>query len=306
MNLAPVILFVYNRPDHTRQMVEALQKNELAKESDLFIFSDAPKKHEIAEAVRKVRQYIHTINGFRSVSIVERDNNLGLANSVIDGVTRLCDKHGRVIVLEDDHITSPYFLRFMNEALEHYQNEPRVMQVSGYMFPLTLETDKDTVFLRLTTSWGWGIWKRAWDKLDPFATRHKEIEKDRKLLYRFNLNGSYPYYKMLEAQLNGDIDSWAILFHYSVFIENGIVLHPKQSLISNIGFDDGGTHCGIDILQAQKITDFKVVKYPDKVAENHKAKTQVFKYLFLKDRRKNTVNTIRYYIKNLLKTNVKF
>ena len=133
--LAPIALFVYNRPIHTRRTVEALQKNTQAAESDLCIYSDAPKRPEVAEAVREVRAYIKTITGFSSITIVERERNLGLANSIIDGVTSIVNKHGRIIVLEDDLVVSQYFLEYMNTALERYRDDERVMQISGHMFP---------------------------------------------------------------------------------------------------------------------------------------------------------------------------
>lgn len=244
MKLAPIALFVYNRPAHTRQTVEALQKNEFATESELFIFSDAPKKPEAAAAVSEVRQYIRTISGFKSVGIIERDRNWGLANSVIDGVTRLCDEHGRAIVLEDDLLTSTYFLRFMNEALARYQDAPQVMQISGYMFPVKVESGSETFFLPFTTSWGWATWQRAWKYFDPSAAGYQALKNDRAKRKAFDLEGEGGYCKMLESQLRGEIDSWAIRWYLSVFMHNGLVLYPSQALVENTGFDGSGTHCG--------------------------------------------------------------
>src|SRR5450631_620851 len=175
---APITLFVYNRPAHTLRTVEALRKNELASESDLIIFSDAPKKTEAAAAVREVREYIRTISGFHSVSIVERDKNWGLANSIIDGVTTVVNRYGRIIVLEDDLVTSPYFLHFMNKALDLYQDEPRVMQISGHIFPADVTAETDAVFLPMTTSWGWATWQRAWQYFDPTAAGYESIKRD--------------------------------------------------------------------------------------------------------------------------------
>jgi len=152
---APIALFVYNRPVHTRRTVEALLKNALAKESDLIIFSDAPKNPEAAEAVSNVREYIRTITGFKSMNIVERETNFGLARSIIEGVTMLCKEYGRVIVLEDDLITSPYFLQFMNDALDTYSNEDKVMHISGSTYPIGHMKD-ETFFLRIPLCWGMG------------------------------------------------------------------------------------------------------------------------------------------------------
>jgi len=242
MKLAPIVLFVYNRPQHTRRTVEALQKNELAGESDLIIFSDAPKTPEAEIAVREVRKYIWTIAGFRSVSIVERDRNYGLANSVIDGVTTIVNKYGRIIVLEDDLIVTPHFLDFVNRALRKYESEHKVIQVSGYMFPVKIGIGDDAFFLPLTTSWGWATWKRAWQLFDTEAEGYAQVKTDPALRKRFNLDGAYDYFLMLEAQLAGRIDSWAIRWYLATFLFEGLTLYPRESLVTNVGFEGSGTH----------------------------------------------------------------
>lgn len=244
MKLAPIALFVYNRPLHTRQTVEALQKNELARESDLFIFSDASKKPEAAATVGEVREYIKTITGFKSVSIIERDKNWGLANSIIDGVSRLCDESGRVIVLEDDIVTVPSFLQFMNGALNVYEGEEQVMHVSGYMFPVkNPEVLPETFFFRVPTCWGWATWKRAWNFFEPDADYLLEQIMVRKNEYEFDLHGAVSYMAMLKNQATGLIDSWAVRWYASIFLKNGICLHPAISLTKNIGLDGTGKHC---------------------------------------------------------------
>jgi hypothetical protein len=275
---APVTLFVYNRPAHTRRTVEALRKNELASESDLIIYSDAPKKPEAAEAVREVREYIRTISGFRSVSIVERDKNWGLANSIIDGVTTVVNRYGRIIVLEDDLVTSPYFLQFMNEALDRYQDDPRVMQISGHMFPADVTAETDAVFLPMTTSWGWATWQRAWQYFDPTAAGYETIKRDAKLRRHFNLDGSYGYFGMLEQQLQGKIDSWAVRWHLSVFLHGGLTLFPQKTLVENTGFDGSGTHCEANYLASSLPHELKVKKFPEVVIDEE-AKQAVYAYL---------------------------
>lgn len=265
---APIALFVYNRPWHTQQTVEALKNNELAAESDLYIFSDAAKKPDAVAAVNEVRDYIKSITGFKSVSIIERDKNWGLANSIIDGVTRLCNELGRVIVLEDDLVTSPYFLEYMNTALERYQNDEKVMQISGHMFPIEVSVETDAVFLPMTTSWGWATWQRAWQYFDPIASGYEALKRDSKLRHRFNLDGAYNYYGMLGRQLQGKIDSWAIRWHLSVFIRGGITLFPVKTMVENIGFDGSGTHGAAKHLIyslpiSTRIVDFPAVEVSD-------------------------------------------
>lgn len=239
---APIALFVYNRPSHTRQTVEALKKNALAKESDLIIYSDAPKNPEAATAVREVREYIRTISGFKTVSIIEREKNWGLANSIIDGVTSVVNERGRIIVLEDDLIVTPHFLDFMNRALDRYENEQKVIQVSGYMFPVKIEIKEDALFLPLTTSWGWATWQRAWQLFDPDAQGYARLKADSALRRRFNLDGAYDYYSMLEKQLSGQVDSWAVRWQLTAFMNGSLTIYPRHSLIVNAGFDDSGTH----------------------------------------------------------------
>lgn len=242
MTHSPIALFVYNRPQHTKQTIEALQKNALAIHSDLIIFSDAPKNDMADNAVSEVRNYIKSITGFKSVSIVERLENFGLARSIIDGVTSIVNERGRIIVLEDDLIVSPYFLDYMNNALNKYKDEKKVVQVSGYMFPVELKINEDALFLPLTTSWGWATWARAWELFDPDANGYASVKNDLALKRRFNLDGAYDYFSMLEAQLAGRIDSWAIRWQLSTFLFGGLTLYPRYSLVTNSGFDGSGTH----------------------------------------------------------------
>lgn len=242
MKLAPVALFVYNRPWHTRQTVEALQKNELVGESNLYIFSDAPKKPEAAEAVREVREYIKTISGFRSVSIVERSDNFGLARSIIDGVTSLVNEHGRIIVLEDDLITSQYFLTFMNNALDVYQDEEKVMHISGYMFPIDISGLPETFFLRTASCWGWATWDRAWKHFSK-APKELLVNYTEQKIDRFNMDGAYNFWTQVVQNESGLINTWAVFWYASVFQADGLCLHPAISMVNNIGHDDTGEHC---------------------------------------------------------------
>lgn len=242
-NLAPIALFVYNRPDHTKRTIEALKQNEQAAESDLIIFSDAPRKPETVAAVQQVRDYIRTIGGFKSVSIIERSENFGLANSIIDGVTKLCNEYGRIIVLEDDLVTSPYFLQFMNDSLNLYEYDAKVVSIHGYMFPVK-QMLPEIFFLRGANSWGWATWSRAWSLFEPDGAKLLGELRRRKLAYQFDLKGSYPYIQMLKDQIAAKNDSWAIRWRASVFLVDGLTLFPGRSLVRNIGHDSSGVHCG--------------------------------------------------------------
>lgn len=242
MRLAPIALFVYNRLWHTRQTVEALQKNELAVESDVFIFSDAAKNPETTLAVQEVREYIRTIDGFRSVTIVEREVNLGLAGSIIGGVTQLCDEFGRVIVLEDDLVTSRYFLKLMNEALILYKNDDAVITVEGYTFDIS--GLPSTFFLKGIGCWGWSTWKNRWDLFEYDGAKLLRELQSKELEKKFDYNGSYPYTKMLKDQIDGKNNSWAIRWYATALLRNKCSLYFGKSLVKNIGVDGSGTHTG--------------------------------------------------------------
>jgi hypothetical protein len=263
---APVALFVYNRPGHTRRTVEALAANTLAADTPLHVFSDAPKSEVARPAVEEVRSYIRTISGFRSVSILEREPTLGLARSIIDGVTNLCEQFGRVIVLEDDLIVSPHFLSYMNDALMRYEYEDQVMQVVGYMFPISLSLEQDAVFLPVTSSWGWGTWNRAWRHFDASGAGYQDLVNDQNLRRAFDLNGRYEFFKMLASQLRGETDSWAIRWYLSVFLMKGLVLYPREPLVENVGFDGSGVNCVASRIEAAKIDPhFCVTTMPSQI-----------------------------------------
>jgi hypothetical protein len=243
MIVAPIALFAYSRPWHTKQTVEALQRNALAEQSDLFIFSDAPKRPDSADAVRQVRDYIKTISGFKSINVVERAQNLGLAKSIIDGATYLSNQCGRFIVLEDDIVTSPHFLTFMNEALERYANDDRVISIHGYVYPVA-QPLPEAFFLPGADCWGWATWRRGWALFNPDGRFLLNELKRRKLTRSFDFSGSYPYTEMLASQIKGINDSWAVRWYASAFLADKLTLYPGRSLVHNIGNDNSGTHCG--------------------------------------------------------------
>jgi hypothetical protein len=238
MNLAPIVLFTYNRPWHTKQTVEALQKNIYAEQSHLFIFSDGPKTEKDEPKVKEVREYLKTIKGFKNIEIIERDKNWGLANNIIDGITKVVNQYGRVIVLEDDLVTSPYFLKFMNDGLNIYEEEEKVISVHGYVYPI--KGLPEIFFLRGADCWGWATWKRGWDLFEKDGKKLLDELEKRKLTKLFDFNGAYPYTKMLKNQVEGKVDSWAIRWYASAFIQEKLTLYPGISLVKHIG--DLGTH----------------------------------------------------------------
>jgi hypothetical protein len=176
------------------------------------------------------------------VSIVERETNFGLARSIIDGATQVCEKHGQVIVLEDDMVTSPFFLNYMNEGLNKYRHDHRVISIHGYVYPIE-QVLPETFFLKGADCWGWATWKRGWELFDPDGKRLLDELKRRKLTRQFDFDGSYPYTKMLQNQIGRKNDSWAIRWYASAFLKDKLTLYPGRSLVHNIGTDGSGVHC---------------------------------------------------------------
>ena len=243
MNLSPILLFVYNRPAHTRRCIESLSRNSLAVESKLFIYADGAKDQTVAEEVNEVRQYIRSIQGFKKVTLIERNENWGLARNIIDGVSTQVQKYGKVIVLEDDLVVAPHFLRFMNDALETYQDEPKVGHIQACDF--TQDTSlPDTFLIKWTGSWGWATWERAWKHFNPNGKELLQELEARKLTYTFDFNGKYGFTRMLRRQIEGKNNSWAIRWNASLFLKDILSLNVGRSLVQNEGFDGSGTNCG--------------------------------------------------------------
>ncbi len=239
--LAPILLLAYNRPDHLSKTITALKANHLAEESELYIYSDAPRNAEAETKVASVRALIAKVKGFAKITAVYREKNVGLANNVIEGVSRLVDEYGRVIVVEDDLITSPFFLTFMNDALDKYADEEKVMNVNGHVLK-TKETLDKTFFISFADSWGWATWKRAWDKFQPNGQLLLDELRSSERSHRFDFNGKYHFTRMLQDQIEGKNNSWAIRWNATIFLNNGLALNAGRSMVDNIGTDGSGTH----------------------------------------------------------------
>jgi hypothetical protein len=255
-NKTPIALFVYNRPEHAQVALESLSRCERLDECSLRIYCDAPKNEADDKGVAAARQVAHEWAERLGGEVVERERNLGLARSIVSGVTDLCGSHGRVIVLEDDFALSPSFVDYMLQALDRYAQEPNVYQISGYMFPVKHGPGPDAFFLPLTTTWGWATWARAWRVFDWDAADALTKLSDPKLRHSFDLDGSYPYSAMLEQRLRNENDSWGILFWWAVFKAGGLALHPRESLVWVGGFDQSGTHCADEAWSVPQSREF--------------------------------------------------
>ena len=240
----PIALFAYNRPEHMDRALESLRGCRRIDECDVHIFCDGPAEAvdepRVVEVRRRAQRWTNTI----SATVIERDTHLGLARSIVVGVTSLCDASDRVIVVEDDLLLLPDFIDYMLQGLDRYEHAPNVFQIAGYMFPVDHPPSLDAFFMPYITTWGWATWARAWRCFDGIAAGATTDLCDPDVRRRFDLNDSYPYAKMLEDRLAGRNDSWGILWWWSVFRAGGLALHPRRSLVWNDGFDNSGTHCG--------------------------------------------------------------
>ncbi len=260
VKLAPIVLFVYNRPAHIQSTIEALQKNELAGASELFIYSDAPKDEGQVQKVAAVRKYINKIKGFKSVLVVEAEKNKGLANSIISGVSEIIDKYGKVIVLEDDLLTAPCFLRYMNEALDFYADNKEIWSVTGYQYPFNVPVNyiKSVYLSYRGSSWSWATWKDRWITVDWSVSDYFNYRFNPKKIAHF-CKGGTDLDKLLRNQMKGVIDSWAIRWCYSQSLQNKYTIYPCKAIVTNNGTDGTGTHFLIttDRYKSELVSDFQ-------------------------------------------------
>jgi hypothetical protein len=275
---APIALFVYNRLEHTRRTVEALLGNELASDSQLWIFSDGPKTEADAPKVAAVRTYLKSITGFQSIHVLEQSVNRGLAQSIIHGVTQVCREHGRVIVVEDDLITSPHFLRYMNDGLSLYEHNEEVVSIHGYIYPVT-ESLPETFFLKGADCWGWATWQRGWEVFNPDGPALLAELERRGLVHEFDFAGNTGYTAMLRDQIAGRNNSWAIRWYASAFLRNKLTLYPGTSLVQNIGHDGSGEHCGTSNAFDVSIGEQALKLKPLPLVENQQARLSIQRYL---------------------------
>ena len=248
MTLSPIILFVYNRPKHTLQTLEALQKNTLSDQSKLYIYADGARENADAKDlsnIQKVRQIIRQKKWCQSIEIIENETNQGLAKSIIKGVSEITERYGRAIILEDDIVTSKGFLTYMNDALNFYEKQEKVMHIAGYFYPVNTQLPT-TFFYENTSCWGWATWHRAWQHLNLNATDLLQQLEQKNATHHFNINGTYDFTQQLKDNISGKLQTWAIYWYTSVYLKGGLCLHPHQSLVQNIGFDGTGEHCSFN------------------------------------------------------------
>lgn len=280
--MAPIILFVYNRPEHLILTLKNLILNVGYENSILYIFSEGPKpdaSETERSKIQEVRKIIKELKGFKKIIIEEAQSNKGCANSMTEGISKVLKIHESAIILEDDILTHPLFLSFCNKGLQLYKDEKTVKQIGGFMFPGKSNLPK-IFHSRSIFCWGWATWKRSWDELNMDAEnlRHQIISNGQ--INQFDLEGAYPYFKSLEEQIEGHIDAWDICWYASCFLNNGQAVYPGKSLTQNIGMDGSGTHFTEErknkIVQFDEQADVNILSaFPSDISINSETENMV-------------------------------
>lgn len=278
MTYAPIVMFTYNRPEHTKRTLQALLQNPLSKDSEITIYSDAPKTDQDSVGVREVREYLDTVSGFKSIQIIKQSENQGLSKSIINGVTRSVNQYGKSIVLEDDMLTSPYFLKYMNEALDFYEKEEKVMHVAGWGYPILGDGLDDGFLWRGMNCWGWATWNDRWAFFEKdIPALYRQVPLLRR--YHFNLNGRRRYWAEVAANKSGLFDTWAVFWYATIYLRSGLCVNPTESLVQNIGLDGTGVNCigGVDHLAGNisRKTEFRLQSV---IEENPVALKRIFEF----------------------------
>ncbi len=279
---APIVIFTYNRLAHLKISITALKKNNLAKSSELIIFSDGPKKNikDDNNKILKIRSYLNKISGFKNITIINRSKNFGLSKNIITGISEVIKKYKKVIILEDDLVPSKFFLEYMNNGLEIYKKNKNVASIHAYVYPIgnvKKKIKQNTFFIKGADCWGWATWLRSWNTFDKNGKKLLYKIKKRKMERSFNFNNSYNYLQMLKDQVAKKNDSWAIRWYASCFLENMYTLYPAISLIKNIGIDQSGVNSKFDLLT---LGNKRLVKSNFKIKKQTVKESEIARELF--------------------------
>jgi hypothetical protein len=305
--LAPIVLFVYNRYEHTKRIVESILQNTLAKNSELIVFSDGPKNNVDLVEIEKIRHYLNTIKGFKRINIISAETNKGLATSIISGVSDVLTKYPKAIVLEDDIVISHSCLEYFNNALDYYCNNDKVWHISGYLPEKSdLKSElPNSFFLRYMSCWGWATWQRAW-QLANWDTNDliKKVVQNKRKNKKFTLNHLVNLDKQLLWNAEGKINTWAVKWAANIFLNNGLCLYPGNSQTSNIGFDGTGIHCGHDkIGRYSSELDHNFIWKPlDIITESKRGKIYFMSfYSFNKSPKTSLITQLKIFINEYIK-----
>lgn len=307
LHLAPIALFVYNRPWHTEQTLLALEKNDLAEQSQLIVFADGPRadaKPEDLAKINEVRALFDKKWGFKSIELRQREKNAGLAQSIIDGVTEVVNAYGSIIVLEDDIVTAPGFLSYMNLALQKYADEPRVFHISGFIYPVKNFKKNEYFFYNQAACWGWGTWMHNW----AFFKRDTNywLEKIKKLSdsEEFNIHRSLNFQMQLENNKIKKINTWACFWQATVFFEKGLCFHPGKTFVRNIGLDGSGVNTGVDRSYSSRLrTDIPTNIENIRLVESNAHRKKIVRYFNNKESKNHSlIRRVKLKLKKIIKT----
>lgn len=307
MTYAPTVLFIYNRPFHTRKTLEALAENILAKDSELFIFADGPKANATPEQLKKIdktRKVAYEKSWCKNVTVIESETNKGLAASIISGVTEIVNKYGKIIVLEDDIVTGIHFLEYMNDALNNYENVKDVYHITAWRDPIKSKENNSCFFYPTMDCWSWATWKDRWQYFKKDTSYYLRVFTD-KMINSFNIDGTdNGMWSQIKMNAEGKINTWAIFWYASIFLKNGLCLSPSKSLVKNIGFDNSGVHCGAN--PNEEITDsinWKITNFPTVIQINKKEFNKNKEYF--RKIHKRRIPSILYLLKLLIPKSLK-
>lgn len=284
----PIVVFAYNRVEHLKKTINALLLCEEAKHSDFFLFCDGYKSS--VKEIQNVRDYANEIDGFKSTTIINSEINLGLAASIVNGVTLVLKKYDAVIVLEDDLVVSTKFLKYMNESLDYYKNNDLVWHISGWSYP-GLVSAKDVFCWRVMNCWGWGTWKEKWIHFNKEPLRiTNNWTKDQ--INKFNLDGYYDFYNQITQNATGKKNTWAVFWYATIFENDGLCINPTKTLVYNIGMDGSGTNSGLSNIYTSYVSNtIRNISLCDFSTEDKKVVRQI-KIFYLKTIYKRIVNRI--------------
>ena len=275
--LAPIALFVYNRIEHVQKTLDSLSQNLLADKSDLYIFSDNAKSSDDISSVNKVRKFCSSLNNFKSITLYEREKNFGLARNIVNGISQVLENNKKIIVLEDDLLTDKFFLKYMNEALNLFENNEDIISIHGYIYPLKKKLQKP-FFLKGADCWGWATWKRGWDLYNDDTNYLYNQIKNNNYQKEFNYNNSYNYFKILTKTLKSKNNSWTIKWYASAFLKKKLTLYPPHSLVHNIGNDGSGTNSSKNNIYDNYLKNIPIELENIPVIENSKLKNEFENY----------------------------
>jgi hypothetical protein len=297
--LAPIILFTYNRLNTLKTTIQFLKKNKLARQSNIYIYSDFYKSNADKHNVLKVRKFLKSIRGFNQKNIILRKKNYGLAKNIIKGVTEIFKRYKKAIILEDDIKVSKYFLSYMNNSLDLYQKKKKVWHISGWNYNIKVVSKNDAYFIRTMNCWGWATWKDRWKH---FSKDAKKIKKDWSAsdIFRFNLDGSHNFFSQIERNLSKKINTWAIFWYATIFQNNGLCLNPKSTLVANIGMGKLATNTKFfNNIHESRFDD--LIFLPKKLPRKLKEDQSFFKAIKKKFVISKIKNQIKYNVLKLIK-----